>query len=151
MNRKRSGVASRVLAVLSSGWQLTSANGTRAASTTTVTRFSVSLISANGVTEPGATPSSLASSSAFPASTKVLILGIFVEASDQRRSYGHQWDDQLQRPVCLQAGTGWVWQERKCGPDRGCSSGVEHNLAKVGVVGSNPIARSNFSQTTSTT
>jgi hypothetical protein len=25
----------------------------------------------------------------------------------------------------------------------GCSSGVEHNLAKVGVVGSNPIARSN--------
>jgi hypothetical protein len=31
-------------------------------------------------------------------------------------------------------------QER---PDRGCSSGVEHNLAKVGVVGSNPIARSN--------
>jgi hypothetical protein len=29
---------------------------------------------------------------------------------------------------------------------RGCSSGVEHNLAKVGVVGSNPIARSRFSQ-----
>ncbi len=27
----------------------------------------------------------------------------------------------------------------------GCSSGVEHNLAKVGVVGSNPIARSRFS------
>ena len=27
----------------------------------------------------------------------------------------------------------------------GCSSGVEHNLAKVGVVGSNPIARSNKS------
>jgi hypothetical protein len=26
----------------------------------------------------------------------------------------------------------------------GCSSGVEHNLAKVGVVGSNPIARSKF-------
>jgi hypothetical protein len=26
----------------------------------------------------------------------------------------------------------------------GCSSGVEHNLAKVGVVGSNPIARSIF-------
>ncbi len=26
----------------------------------------------------------------------------------------------------------------------GCSSGVEHNLAKVGVVGSNPIARSNI-------
>src|SRR5439155_8762730 len=26
----------------------------------------------------------------------------------------------------------------------GCSSGVEHNLAKVGVVGSNPIARSSF-------
>jgi uncharacterized protein affecting Mg2+/Co2+ transport len=28
---------------------------------------------------------------------------------------------------------------------RGRSSGVEHNLAKVGVVGSNPIARSSFS------
>jgi hypothetical protein len=26
---------------------------------------------------------------------------------------------------------------------RGCSSGVEHNLAKVGVEGSNPFARSN--------
>jgi hypothetical protein len=26
----------------------------------------------------------------------------------------------------------------------GCSSGVEHNLAKVGVEGSNPFARSNF-------
>src|SRR5262249_29799506 len=77
------------------------------------------------------------------ASTKVLILGIFVAASVRRRSYGHRWDDQLQRPECLQARTGWVWQERKCGPDRGCSSGVEHNLAKVGVVGSNPFARSN--------
>jgi hypothetical protein len=31
-------------------------------------------------------------------------------------------------------------------PDRGRSSGVEHNLAKVGVVGSNPIARSNFAR-----
>ena len=28
---------------------------------------------------------------------------------------------------------------------RGCSSGVEHNLAKVGVEGSNPFARSRFS------
>ena len=28
--------------------------------------------------------------------------------------------------------------------ERGCSSGVEHNLAKVGVEGSNPFARSNF-------
>src|SRR5258708_24783043 len=27
----------------------------------------------------------------------------------------------------------------------GCSSGVEHDLAKVGVEGSNPFARSNFS------
>jgi hypothetical protein len=27
----------------------------------------------------------------------------------------------------------------------GCSSGVEHNLAKVGVEGSNPFARSKFS------
>ena len=31
------------------------------------------------------------------------------------------------------------------GPGRGRSSGVERNLAKVEVVGSNPIARSNFS------
>jgi hypothetical protein len=29
---------------------------------------------------------------------------------------------------------------------RGCSSGVEHNLAKVGVEGSNPFARSKFPQ-----
>ena len=28
--------------------------------------------------------------------------------------------------------------------ERGCSSGVEHNLAKVGVEGSNPFTRSNF-------
>ena len=27
---------------------------------------------------------------------------------------------------------------------RGCSSGVEHNLAKVGVEGSNPFTRSSF-------
>jgi hypothetical protein len=47
---------------------------------------------------------------------------------------------------CLQAQTGWCWQERESRPDRGCSSGVEHNLAKVGVVGSNPIARSKQSQ-----
>ena len=31
-------------------------------------------------------------------------------------------------------------------PKRGCSSVVEHNLAKVGVVGSNPITRSRFSK-----
>jgi hypothetical protein len=30
--------------------------------------------------------------------------------------------------------------------ERGCSSGVEHNLAKVRVVGSNPIARSKISE-----
>ena len=33
----------------------------------------------------------------------------------------------------------------------GCSSGVEHNLAKVGVEGSNPFARSSFSQEKSMT
>ena len=37
------------------------------------------------------------------------------------------------------------------GLECGCSSGVEHNLAKVGVVGSNPIARSNFYTTRSAT
>jgi hypothetical protein len=30
--------------------------------------------------------------------------------------------------------------------ERGRSSGVEHNLAKVGVEGSNPFARSRFSK-----
>jgi hypothetical protein len=40
---------------------------------------------------------------------------------------------------------GRVWVVRASGPERGRSSGVEHNLAKVGVVGSNPIARSNIS------
>src|SRR5438552_15734936 len=32
-------------------------------------------------------------------------------------------------------------------PGCGCSSGVEHDLAKVGVEGSNPFARSKFSNT----
>ena len=36
--------------------------------------------------------------------------------------------------------------ERRITQGRGCSSGVEHDLAKVGVVGSNPIARSNLSK-----
>src|ERR1700739_2734151 len=36
--------------------------------------------------------------------------------------------------------------ERAPWPERGRSSGVEHNLAKVGVEGSNPFARSRFSQ-----
>ena len=35
------------------------------------------------------------------------------------------------------------WQNQ-----RGCSSGVEHNLAKVGVEGSNPFTRSSLSQKT---
>ena len=45
---------------------------------------------------------------------------------------GHPGGDQLDRrnPIAC-----WI---------RGCSSGVEHNLAKVGVGGSNPLARSNF-------
>ena len=32
----------------------------------------------------------------------------------------------------------------RCTTERGRSSGVEHDLAKVGVEGSNPFARSNF-------
>jgi hypothetical protein len=35
-----------------------------------------------------------------------------------------------------------VWVVRASGQERGRSSGVEHNLAKVGVEGSNPFARS---------
>jgi hypothetical protein len=49
-----------------------------------------------------------------------------------------------------------AWRDCACNRDgsriegasteRGRSSGVEHNLAKVGVEGSNPFARSRFSQ-----
>jgi hypothetical protein len=41
-----------------------------------------------------------------------------------------------------------AYTTRCLGGDRGCSSGVEHNLAKVGVEGSNPFARSKFSNPT---
>ncbi len=44
----------------------------------------------------------------------------------------------------LQARTERFGKSATEGSDRGCSSGVEHNLAKVGVEGSNPFARSNF-------
>ena len=52
------------------------------------------------------------------------------------------------KPGCNRIGD-WAYSARrrtyKCSEtERGCSSGVEHNLAKVRVVGSNPIARSNF-------
>lgn len=50
-------MASVVVAVFSSGWQLTSAKSIKARSTTTITLPAVSLMSANGVTEPGGTPS----------------------------------------------------------------------------------------------
>jgi hypothetical protein len=40
---------------------------------------------------------------------------------------------------------GWPLAEAAGGSGRGCSSGVEHNLAKVGVEGSNPFARSKIS------
>ena len=36
------------------------------------------------------------------------------------------------------------WIARSTQPPSGRSSGVEHNLAKVGVEGSNPFARSSF-------
>ena len=36
------------------------------------------------------------------------------------------------------------WQGANCRSGCGCSSGVEHNLAKVGVEGSNPFARSSL-------
>ncbi len=45
--------------------------------------------------------------------------------------------------VSCQARQVWLRMPQAASPPgRGCSSGVEHNLAKVGVVGSNPIARS---------
>ena len=40
------------------------------------------------------------------------------------------------------------WIARSNQPPSGRSSGVEHNLAKVGVEGSNPFARSSFSENT---
>ena len=39
-----------------------------------------------------------------------------------------------------------VRERRRRSAGCGCSSGVEHNLAKVGVEGSNPFARSKISQ-----
>ena len=51
MKRTRSDVASRVVAVFSKGWQLTSAKSMSALSTTTSTSAAERLISANGVTE----------------------------------------------------------------------------------------------------
>ena len=63
MKRMRSCVASRVVAVFTSGWQFTSAKSISAASTTTMTSAAAGLISANGVTEPAGTPSTASSSS----------------------------------------------------------------------------------------
>jgi hypothetical protein len=57
MKRMRSRVASRVVAVFTSGWQFTSAKSSSAASTTTITSAAAGWISANGVTEPAGTPS----------------------------------------------------------------------------------------------
>jgi hypothetical protein len=41
----------------------------------------------------------------------------------------------------------WTAAGRPAAAGSGCSSGVEHNLAKVGVGGSNPLARSNSVKT----
>ena len=55
-----------VVAVFSSGWQLIVSYSMSAASMTTCTRRLVSFMSANGVTDPGATPSTSARSAALP-------------------------------------------------------------------------------------
>jgi hypothetical protein len=49
----------------------------------------------------------------------------------------------LQSPGAIGYRNGLRWRSHRA-QGRGCSSGVEHDLAKVGVEGSNPFARSNF-------
>jgi hypothetical protein len=63
-------------------------------------------------------------------------------ASDKARSgqCGRHWAPRLQSVPAFGIGDGARPLPSFYGC--GCSSGVEHNLAKVGVVGSNPIARS---------
>src|SRR5262249_23282835 len=51
-------------------------------------------------------------------------------------SFWHRWPT----PPAIKPPYMWAKPELGCG----CSSGVEHNLAKVGVEGSNPFARSKF-------
>src|SRR5690606_19756889 len=63
---RRSAEAIVVVAVLTSGWKLTGASPASAASSTTRTRPSRSLIRPNGVTEPGVTPRHSSISSAEP-------------------------------------------------------------------------------------
>ena len=55
-----------VVAVLTSGWQLTISLARRSSSNMTVTRPAVSLIRPNGVTAPGCTPSTSSSNSGAP-------------------------------------------------------------------------------------
>ena len=61
-----------------------------------------------------------------------------------RRTMRRRTDAQVWQPParkCLQTPSpAMIWIAAGCG----CSSGVEHDLAKVGVEGSNPFARSNF-------
>ena len=64
MKRRRSAAASVVVASFSSGWQLTFSCASSLVSSTAVTREPVSLTIASGVTLPGATPKTSASSSA---------------------------------------------------------------------------------------
>ena len=75
------------------------------------------------------------------------------------RCRGHDGSARVKRRACVVGGGGRLKLCRiavaiggrtsdisRCRPDgmSGCSSGVEHNLAKVGVEGSNPFARSKF-------
>ena len=183
-----------------------------AASSTTVTRPAVSLMAANGVTEPGSTPSSSRISSAEPnenrpvaPSSRCSDLSSMTASSSATTRYGAPFLSRRNRflvcppaiaPRSARASStvktgGWVtvlcamprriqigeklvgrgrhwrfhrpprpavakpgalWHSNaavRLMPDSrltllgcGCSSGVEHNLAKVGVEGSNPFARS---------
>jgi hypothetical protein len=66
-----------------------------------------------------------------------------IKGSGGRRTLGLQWT----RDAGIANQTAFAYVARTLAPlasARGRSSGVERNLAKVEVVGSNPIARSNY-------
>ena len=74
----------------------------------------------------------------LPLKSHMLCVGRFVEGE-----ISIVGNHRLQAPVAwiIPSGRGLLWLFVSY-RHRGCSSGVEHNLAKVGVEGSNPFTRS---------
>ncbi len=65
--------------------------------------------------------------------------------SSRFRAIVKKTDKPCKTPLAKPRGLGQMIHLARCKTSRrGCSSGVEHNLAKVGVEGSNPFARSNL-------